>query len=134
MRSFTKWHEDLWPGAPVPDDSSIKAITDDQSWQHALEEDVAFIYKHSPICNQSSMAHRELTRFASTNTRVPIYMVDVLGNRRMSNRIENELRITHESPQLILLASGIPQWNESHWAIKADAMTVELAKLEKQND
>jgi len=132
MGSFTKWLGKFLWGLTMPEDSPFKAITDNQSLQEALDETQSLIYKHSPICNLSSMAYRELTKFATTNTQVPVYIVDVLSNRGVSDQIENDLGIMHQSPQLILLSNGVPKWNDSHWSIKADTITVELAKLSQQ--
>lgn len=129
MGRFTGWLKTFLPGQMGPDDSFVKLLADDQSWQAALEEERAFVYKHSPICHLSAVARRELNRFAETHSTIPIYVVDVLNNRSMSDRIENDLGILHESPQIILLSHGTPKWDESHWNIKADAMAFELARL-----
>jgi bacillithiol system protein YtxJ len=129
MGSFTKWLGNLLWGPAMPENTTVKSIRDNRTWQEALGEKRAFVYKHSPICHLSSMAHREVIKFVTSNSQIPIYMVDVLSNRDMSDRIENDLGILHESPQMILLADGIPKWSDSHLSIKADAMTVELSKL-----
>lgn len=129
MGSFTRWLGNLLWGPTMPDDISLKPINDDRSWQDALGEDRAFVYKHSPVCHLSAMAQREVAKFVSSNTQIPFYIVDVLGNRGISDQIENDLGIRHESPQIFLLSNGSLQWNESHWGIKADAMALELSKL-----
>ena len=129
MGSFTRWLGNLLWGPTMPDNFSMKPINDDQSWHEALAEDRALIFKHSPICHLSATAYRELGTFISTNATIPIYKVDVLNNRDMSDRVENEFGIIHESPQLILLSSGTAKWNESHWRIKADAIELALAEL-----
>lgn len=130
MGNFTEWLGKFLGGPTGPDDSLVKPLVDDQTWQAALAEDRAFVYKHSPICVVSARARRELDRFVKTHSKIPIYVVDVLGNRDMSDRIEKDLGILHESPQIILLSHGTPQWNESHWNVKADAMASELSKLD----
>ncbi len=110
-------------------ESFINPVTDDESWQAALAEERAFVYKHSPICHLSAMAFRELQKFVQTDNETPIYMVDVLSNRAISNQIENELGVRHESPQIFLLSEGKTSWYDSHWGIKADTMLAQVSKL-----
>jgi len=57
---------------------------------------------------------------------VPVYWVDVKGQRPLSREIAGRLGITHESPQAILLRRGTPVWHASHSGVTAGAIAGEL--------
>ncbi len=57
---------------------------------------------------------------------VPVYWVDVKGQRPLSREIAGRLGITHESPQAILLRRGTPVWHDSHSGVTAAAIAREL--------
>jgi bacillithiol system protein YtxJ len=57
---------------------------------------------------------------------VPVYWVDVKGQRPLSQEIAARLGITHESPQAILLRAGAPVWHDSHFGVTAEAIAREL--------
>jgi bacillithiol system protein YtxJ len=75
---------------------------------------VALLYKHSPTCGLSDMALDEVMAFHGAHPDVPIYQVDVLGNRSLSNEVESVLGIRHESPQAIVFRDGVAVWHGSH--------------------
>ncbi len=87
----------------------------------------AIIYKHSPICGASSTALREIRSFSTEQPMVPVYQVDVLGQRSLSQAMEDRLGIRHESPQVILFHDRLPVWNASHFKITRTAL---LARME----
>ena len=51
-----------------------------------------------------------------------MYLVDVLGQRPLSQRIAADLSIRHESPQVIVLQAGKPMWHASHYDVTADTL------------
>jgi len=57
---------------------------------------------------------------------VPVYLVDVLDQRPLSQALAARLGIRHESPQAIVLQSGTPVWHDSHFAVTADALAAAL--------
>ena len=87
-----------------------------------LAEPTVWIYKHSPTCSISITALREVEAYTKAHPEIPIYIVDVLGQRPLSNDLESRFGIRHESPQAILLRSGEPVWNDSHWRITAGVL------------
>ncbi|NOS85180.1 MAG: DUF2847 family protein, partial [Ignavibacteria bacterium] len=42
------------------------------------------------------------------------YLVDVIANRELSDKIENEFGVTHETPQAIILQNSKPVSSASH--------------------
>jgi len=86
------------------------------------------IYKHSPICGVSARAHTEVRTLGGVAPHVPVYQVDVIRQRGLSETIAADLHIGHESPQVILLCEGKPVWHTSHFRIKAATLALEIAQ------
>ena len=57
---------------------------------------------------------------------IPVFLVDVLSQRPLSQGIAARLGIQHESPQAILLRLGAPLWHASHDDVTADALAEEV--------
>lgn len=74
------------------------------------------IFKHSTRCSISSMAKSRIETAMSDST-PDLYLLDLLSHRDVSNAIEEQFDIQHESPQLILLHMGKPLYNASHGMI-----------------
>jgi bacillithiol system protein YtxJ len=92
------------------------SVTSAQAWLDALPADgIVFLFKHSPVCGTSALAHEE------------VYFVDVIGQRPLSQEFAAALGIGHSSPQIILLRGARPLWNTSHWRIRQDVMEAEVA-------
>jgi len=87
------------------------------------------IFKHSPTCGMSNRAFTEVSVFAGTHPELPIFLVDVLAQRGLSQQIAAELRLVHESPQVILVAGGQPLWNASHRGVTVQAIERALNAL-----
>ena len=84
------------------------------------------VFKHSTQCPVSAQAYDEFNRFAESAERAVCGVVFVLENRTLSDDIEEQLGIRHESPQVILLRNGKAIWNASHWSITTAALTQAL--------
>ena len=103
-------------------------VTSAQAWLDALPADgIVFLFKHSPICGTSALAHEEVERYEAANLATPVYLVDVIGQRPLSQDFAAILGIGHASPQVILLRGARPLWNASHWRIRQDVMAAELS-------
>jgi bacillithiol system protein YtxJ len=88
-----------------------------------LQDEVAVVYKHSPVCGLSSRALREVRGFAEARPALPIYLVNVITRRDLSRQIEERTGIRHESPQAIVLRRGRPSWHGSHRAVTEEALS-----------
>ena len=84
------------------------------------------IFKHSPSCGTSAEAYEEL---ATVTERIPVYLVDVLDDRPISNAIAAHFGVRHESPQALLLSDGQARWIGSHYHVTADEVLAALAHL-----
>lgn len=107
----------------------IRDLKDEDALADALAGGVVLLYKHSPYCGLSTMARHEVVFFAEGNPDIPIYQVDVIHQRPLSQRIEQLMQIEHESPQVILVRDGKPLSWASHRGVTAHALERELERL-----
>jgi bacillithiol system protein YtxJ len=77
------------------------------------------IFKHSTRCSVSSMSLDRLMRNWKTadEDKVVPYFLDLIANRPLSNQIEEEFNIPHESPQVIIIRDGQSVYDTSHYGI-----------------
>ena len=77
------------------------------------------IFKHSTRCSVSSMSLDRLLRNWKTTDedRVSPYFLDLISYRSLSDQIEKEFGIPHESPQVILVKGGKAVYDDSHFGI-----------------
>ncbi len=90
--------------------------TDD--FERALEHsntEAIFIYKHSATCPVSHFAQQ---RVQNVQDDYPIYKVVVQQARPVSNEIASNLKVQHETPQLIKVVQGEAVADVSHSGIK----------------
>lgn len=76
------------------------------------------IFKHSTRCSISSMALSRVDKKEIASLAADFYLVNVIRNRQISNLIEKDFRVMHESPQLLIIKNGICVYNESHSGIR----------------
>ena len=105
------------------------------NWQHlesvedlhnalSLDGKVA-LFKHSTRCPVSSMAKNRLeTSWEQDLKGTPIYFLDLIRYRSVSNKIADDLGIDHASPQLIVVENNTVVYYASHHMIQ----TIEIAK------
>jgi bacillithiol system protein YtxJ len=83
---------------------------------------VHVIYKHSPYCSLSFVAHEQVRRYVSEPGALPVTLVDVVNQRAISDALEEVTGVRHESPQLLLVRDGVVQWHTSHRGVTATAL------------
>lgn len=73
------------------------------------------ILKHSTRCSISSMALNRLERsWTLSEKEVPVYYLDLLKYRNVSDKIEDIFGITHQSPQILVIKNGKSIYTSSH--------------------
>ena len=75
----------------------------------------SIIFKHSTRCSVSLMAKKKFELdwdYLPSNT--PIYFLDLLKFRDLSNSIATIFKVHHESPQLLLIKNGACLFEASH--------------------
>jgi len=82
-------------------------------------EKPVLIFKHSTRCSISSMSLDRLLRNWKTEDGekvVPFYL-DLITFRNLSDLVEEEFKVPHESPQVILIRDGKVIYENSHFGI-----------------
>lgn len=75
----------------------------------------ALIFKHSKRCAISMMALGRFSRGWDYNEEdLPIYHLDLIQHRDVSNEITNRYKVMHESPQILLIKDGKCVYSTSH--------------------
>jgi bacillithiol system protein YtxJ len=104
-------------GQALPELDSI------EEFASVMNEELVVLFKHSPTCPVSWMAHREVMQYRSAQPDVPMYLVSVRRRREVSRYIEEQTGIHHESPQLIVLRRGQVVGTASHDDVTADTIS-----------
>jgi len=74
------------------------------------------IFKHSSRCSISSMAKNRLDRNDAPDG-IDFYFLDIINHRNISNKIANDFKVHHESPQVLVIKKGNCVYDESHSGI-----------------
>lgn len=87
------------------------------------------IFKHSTRCSISAMALNRLERSwrEEEMKNIKPYYLDLLTFRAISNQIEREFDVEHQSPQLIIIENGKAVYEASHYDINYQ----DLLKIKK---
>jgi bacillithiol system protein YtxJ len=91
---------------PVPSVEDLRRILD------GTDSERSILFLHDPWCPVSRRAAREIEYYGG-----PVALVDVSKQHEMNREIASRTGIRHESPQVIVFASGQPVWNASHGGI-----------------
>ncbi len=96
-------------------------LKDTDSLTNLIEESYqkpVVIFKHSIRCGISSMIKSQLEQGWNFNKEeLHFFYLDLINNRSISNKIAENFKVTHQSPQLILLKDGKAVFNTSHHQI-----------------
>ncbi|WP_101844751.1 bacillithiol system redox-active protein YtxJ [Halobacillus sp. Marseille-P3879] len=95
------------------DQNEFEVIKDKQSSFYLL--------KHSLTCPISANALKEYKSFSDT-TDEPCYVLYVQESRPLSNYIQEEFNIRHESPQALYFNEGSIIWDASHSNINVSTL------------
>jgi len=105
-----------------------KEITTLEEWHDILEKSAEkdqIILKHSTTCPVSFNALDEYNDYLGDkpNADVDYTLVKVRESRPVSNQIEEDLSLKHESPQIIYIKNKERYWSATHWAVTKAHMT-----------
>ena len=81
----------------------------------------SIIFKHSTRCSVSMMTKKrmEMDRDLLPEN-IPVYFLDLISYRDLSNAISNIFQVHHESPQLLLIKDGECIYETSHGEISLE--------------
>lgn len=99
-----------------------KEITTIEEWDDILEKSTEkdqVILKHSTTCPVSFNALDEYNDYLAEDPREDIdyTLVIVRKSRPVSNKIEADLDVKHESPQIIYIKNKERYWSATHWSV-----------------
>ncbi|MCG2616893.1 bacillithiol system redox-active protein YtxJ [Terrimonas sp. NA20] len=77
------------------------------------------IFKHSIRCSISSVIKNRLDKEQAPDT-ADFHYLDLITYRPLSNAIAEQFKITHESPQVLVIWKGECIYDDSHMAINMD--------------
>ena len=80
------------------------------------------IFKHSTRCGVSSMAKNRLDK-GSEPEGMDFYFLDLIKYRNISNKISQDFKVYHESPQILIIKDGKSVYDESHSGIDLQEIT-----------
>lgn len=98
------------------------ALTNNEQLENVIKESYSkpvLIFKHSTRCAVSTMSLDRLER-KWEDSLIASYFLNLIQYREMSNFVAEHLKVTHESPQVILLKDGKVIYHASHNAISFD--------------
>lgn len=103
-----------------------KTIESDLQLQAAIDESYerpVVIFKHSITCGISAAAKYRLEeQWDFSQEELSFYYLDLLAYRSISNKIAEELGVTHQSPQVIVLENGRAIYDTSHHQVSVSAI------------
>ena len=80
------------------------------------------LFKHSARCSISSMALSRLERNLKVSATLPIYLLNLLDYRSVSQQIAERYHVEHESPQVLVIKEGKCIYSASHSEISAGSI------------
>ena len=86
------------------------------------------IFKHSTRCSISSMA---LNRFESRwqdDSMIPVFYLDLLQQRAISDEIATLFGVEHQSPQVLVIRNGACIYDASHTGITVSGILEAIAR------
>lgn len=107
-----------------------KALTDEKQLEQIKtlsSTTPQVIFKHSTRCSISSMAKNRLERNAIPMD-IDFYYLDLFRYRNISQKLETDFMVTHESPQVLLIINGECVYDESHSGISMDEIEEQSKK------
>ena len=107
----------------------IPVVPEEQLQDEFATQELVLLYKHSPLCGLCDIAIAEVNAFVEANPDVPVWIIDVISQRPLSQRLEAMLGVRHESPQVIMVRRGEPVWNGSHRRVTRTHLEAAIAAL-----
>ena len=102
---------------------AIHALRSDEHYAQVLaRHEPVILFKHSTTCGASFLALQAVLAFARQRADTPIFLIDVIQQRPLSESIARALSITHESPQVILVHHGRAVWSASRGGVSVEGL------------
>jgi len=109
-------------GKEEADANPLRQVCEPTELFDALGDGPAVIYKHSNRCGTCFRALREVRKFAERHPNVPVFMIDVVRDRQVSNHVSQHFSVIHQSPQALVIQDGRSVWDGSHLNVTAGGL------------
>ena len=87
------------------------------------------LFKHSTRCSVSMMVKKTFERsWNQDKETIPVYYLDLLEYRPVSNKIAHDLNVEHQSPQVIVVKDGKAIYDASHDDIDAQEVLRQITQ------
>lgn len=116
MRSLFKSRSSKESESVSNDSAWLLLASEEQFVQLVNSNEPFFIFKHSPRCSISVVAKSRIDKQAVKND-VPVYLIDVIEQRELSQHVAQHFGVQHQSPQLIKIENGKSVFDSSHLSI-----------------
>jgi bacillithiol system protein YtxJ len=91
------------------------------------QQGYSLIFKHSTRCSISMMAKRRFELdWEDLPADMPLYFLDLIRYRDISNQVAQIFQVHHESPQLLLIKDGECILDQSHGGISVEEAIGEI--------
>lgn len=95
--------------------------TADQIESIKNQQNYSVIFKHSTRCSISMMVKKRFEMdWDKLPGHLPLYFLDLIKHRSLSNQIADDFQVHHESPQLLLIKNGSCILDLSHGEISVE--------------
>ncbi|WP_413376646.1 bacillithiol system redox-active protein YtxJ [Alkalihalobacillus sp. 1P02AB] len=103
--------------------NKIQEIQTLKQWEEIYmksSERIAIILKYNEHCVICQRAYSEFEKFYSQYDKdsVDVYIIDVVRSKPVSKQVANDLEVTHQSPQLIIMKDFDSVWCDNHKSIE----------------
>ncbi|NJN41053.1 MAG: bacillithiol system redox-active protein YtxJ [Flammeovirgaceae bacterium] len=112
---------------------SLTDIAQLEEIQRTSMTNPVMIFKHSTRC---SISHTSLERLKRNGTvsesgEIPIFLLDLIRDREISNQISESYSVDHQSPQVLLIHEGEVVYHESHFGIRFESIRNEIERIKQ---
>lgn len=105
----------------------IQSVDEYHKMMEHSSENPVLLFKHSTTCPISAAAFDQYQSFLNTSKeKLDAYLIKVIENRDVSNQVETDTKVKHESPQIFLIDNKNIKWHTSHSKITEEAIKSEL--------
>jgi bacillithiol system protein YtxJ len=131
----TSWLNQLNPNYREVPMNDLSSFGDLDACMAASETAPVFVFKHSTSCPISAEAYRNVARYvAGAAPEDPqVWLVKVIEDRPVSNKLAESLGVQHKSPQLILVHNRAALWSASHHGIYEKRIRETVAEYSPRN-
>ena len=106
-------------------------LTEEQQLEQIItqsKEKPIVIFKHSTRCSISAMAKNRLERETAPDG-ISFYYLDLIRFRAISNKIAEDFKVYHQSPQVLVIKNGDCTYEESHNGISMTDIAAEVVSM-----